>query len=609
MERAISGTTIGPAHTSVSTERHGLWRSSGGRRVVASVVLGALAGASRVVPVTIVFEILRVSRPFDEMLALAVGATVAAVATGVLETSAMTAGFSGAGLIEARLRTRLLEHLDRVGLGWFLGRRAGVVRQAVLDDTFWPSMIYSEVYVGLARTIALAVTSGVFLLWVSPPLTVVMLLVGLLWLLPKRSRTAVGAAHSEHQKAADNLNAGVTEFTQGLPVFRVFASQGEEGGSTTRLEKVVVAQAAASEWLEAAESARRRWTDLGRDDLLVVALMLTVGLGVVSAGWAEPVAVVPFLLLGGTAGDAIGQLVGSGGARDRNQMVLENTEEVLRQPQLEVLSTATAPSIAPPPGVEFEAVSFSYTRGHPVLHDVSLRVERGTSVALVGASGAGKTTLARLLPRFWDSDSGVVRVLGDDVRTLDPAELYRRVAFVFQDVQLLPRSVRDNLLLARADASDADLDKVLQLVRLRERVLALPRGYDSVVGEDAAFSGGEAQRLSIARALLADPEVLVLDEPSAHADSATDRAVSEAIAEEAASRTLLMITHRLASAARFDRIIVFDRGRIAEDGTHSELLARDGLYARLWRAQRIELATTGIGNALTGSSGQKATGC
>jgi ATP-binding cassette subfamily C protein len=224
--------------------------------------------------------------------------------------------------------------------------------------------------------------------------------------------------------------------------------------------------------------------------------------------------------------------------------------------------------------------------GTEVLRGVSFRVEPGQLVALVGSSGAGKSTIAQLLPRLYDVDAGAVRLGGVDVRELSARTIRGALGLVTQDGHLFHESVRANLLLARPGVDDDELWDVLRRARLADLVASLPDGLDTVVGDRGyRLSGGEKQRMAIARLLLKAPGVVVLDEATAHLDSESEAAVQRALATALQGRTSLVIAHRLSTVRGADQILVVDDGRIAERGRHDELLARDGLYAELYSTQ------------------------
>jgi ATP-binding cassette, subfamily B, bacterial len=234
-----------------------------------------------------------------------------------------------------------------------------------------------------------------------------------------------------------------------------------------------------------------------------------------------------------------------------------------------------------------EEVAILDTRGGvQVLHEVSFRAEPGQMVALVGSSGAGKSTIASLVPRLYDVDSGAVRLSGVDVRDLTAESLREALGLVTQDGHLFHDSVRANLLLARPEASEEELWDVLRRARLDDLVAALPDGLDTVVGERGyRLSGGERQRLTIARLLLAHPRVVILDEATAHLDSTSEAAVQAALSEALSGRTAVVIAHRLSTVRAADLILVVEDGRIVERGTHLELLALGGRYEELYRTQ------------------------
>jgi ATP-binding cassette, subfamily B, bacterial len=221
-----------------------------------------------------------------------------------------------------------------------------------------------------------------------------------------------------------------------------------------------------------------------------------------------------------------------------------------------------------------------------ILHDVSLSIAPGETVALVGPSGAGKTTIAMLVPRVYEANTGAVRVDGHDVRDVTLESLNAAIGLVPQDPHLFHESIRSNLLFARPEATDAELARALERARIADLIAALPDGLETVVGERGyRMSGGEKQRLAIARLLLKDPAIVILDEATSHLDSESEVAIQRAFAEALEGRTAIVIAHRLSTVVDADRVVVVDGGRIVDTGTHAQLLARGGLYAELYRTQ------------------------
>ena len=250
----------------------------------------------------------------------------------------------------------------------------------------------------------------------------------------------------------------------------------------------------------------------------------------------------------------------------------------------------------PPPidhTLEFDRVGFRYREDEPpVIEEISFKVEPGNRVAIVGPSGSGKSTLANLALRFWDPTHGEVRLGGHDVRGYAQEDLRRAVGVVAQGTHLFNETLRDNLLLARPGATDSEVESALERAQLIEFVRRLPQGLATPLGEQGLrLSGGERQRLAIARALLEDAPVLILDEPTANLDPATEHELLAALYEPAPDRATLAITHRLVHMEQMDEILVLDRGRIVERGTHAELLEANGLYKRMVEVQDQMLAT------------------
>lgn len=236
--------------------------------------------------------------------------------------------------------------------------------------------------------------------------------------------------------------------------------------------------------------------------------------------------------------------------------------------------------------VAFEEVRFCYQEGAQVLHGISFSAASGEMVALVGHSGGGKTTIVKLIPRFYDPDDGRVLVDGNDVRDVTVGSLREQMAVVFQDAFLFNGTIRENIAYGRPDAGDDEVANAARAANAHAFVIELPEGYDTVIGERGVrLSGGQQQRVAIARALLKDPRILILDEATSAVDSETENLIQEALRRLFADRTSFVIAHRLSTVLHADQILVIEGGRIVERGRHRELLDKNGVYAALYQAQ------------------------
>ncbi|KAA0970999.1 ABC transporter ATP-binding protein [Aureimonas fodinaquatilis] len=257
----------------------------------------------------------------------------------------------------------------------------------------------------------------------------------------------------------------------------------------------------------------------------------------------------------------------------------------------DIVDKPTAKELANLKGaVSFSDVHFSYLPEQPVLRGIDLTIRPGETVAFVGPSGAGKTTICSLVPRFYDVTSGAILIDGHDIRDVTMTSLRRHIGVVQQDVFLFGGSVRENIAYGRLDATEAEIVEAMQRAHLEDTVAALPDGLDTIVGERGVkLSGGQKQRLSIARMFLKDPKILILDEATSALDTETERAIQAALAELSQGRTSLIIAHRLSTIQHADRIVVIDKGRIVEQGSHEDLLSREGAYSRLSKAQAMKI--------------------
>ncbi|MEV3963108.1 ABC transporter ATP-binding protein [Nocardia sp. NPDC050193] len=314
----------------------------------------------------------------------------------------------------------------------------------------------------------------------------------------------------------------------------------------------------------------------------MLAVVLTGGAALITSGGLAPADLLPFLLLGLGLTVPVAALGHGFDDLQAARRAVTRIREVLAQPAL------PQPARPRPPAghrVELRGVRFGYEPGREVLRGIDLVLEPGTVTALAGPSGSGKSTLVQLLPRFFDPTHGAITLGGVDLRELAPADLHRTISFVFQDVRLLHASVADNIALA---VPHADLDAVVraaQWANIHDRILELPHGYETIIGAAAGLSGGEAQRIALARALLADTPVLVLDEATAFADPRTDQAVRAALAARPGERTVLVIAHRAETLADADTVVLLENGSIVERGSPAELLARGGKFAAYQRSR------------------------
>jgi subfamily B ATP-binding cassette protein MsbA len=259
--------------------------------------------------------------------------------------------------------------------------------------------------------------------------------------------------------------------------------------------------------------------------------------------------------------------------------VLDLREEVQDLPDAKALPAVTG-------NVSFEHVTFSYNAGDEILHDLSFEAKPGQAIGLVGPSGAGKSTVASLLPRFYDCDAGTIRIDGTDIRHVTLDSLRNQVGIVPQETILFNGSVYDNILYGRLDATKEEIEAAAKAANAHDFIMELPEGYNTMLGDRGVnISGGQRQRIAIARAILKDPRILILDEATSALDTESERVVQEALNRLMVGRTSIIIAHRLSTIKNADRILVLDKGKLAEDGTHEELMAENGLYAHLYQIQ------------------------
>ncbi|WP_280465681.1 ABC transporter ATP-binding protein [Nocardia brasiliensis] len=550
-------------------------------------IVGAVAGLAPLLAVVELGRTLLSPGPVDEAQ---VWTVVLIGAGGLLVRLLFTGASSGVGhLLDARVqlsfRRLLAARLGRVPIGWFSRRRTGELAKVVGPDVSTVHPLIAHAPGELVAAFVVPLVSLIYLFTIDWRLTLIAMIPVLLavahvplFMTAKRQRE-----QTEIDAAMGRISSAAIEFVQGIAVIKAFG-----GGARAHREF----RTAADTFTETF----RRWVfgisgiaagmQLVLSPPFVLLVLLLGGTALITNGSLAPADLLPFLLLGlgltapvAALGHGFDDLQAAGRAVGR-------IKEVLAVPPL---PEPARPLVPQGHRVELRDVRFGYAADREVLRGIDLVLEPGTVTALVGPSGSGKSTLVQLLPRFFDPAHGSVTLGGVDLRDLSSAELYRRVAFVFQDVRLLRASIADNIALAVPHADRADVERIARLANIHDRILELPHGYDSVVGVDVKLSGGEAQRISIARALLSAAPVLVLDEATAFADPQTEHAVRTALATSSGDRTMLVIAHRLETVADADLVAVLDDGVIVERGRPAELLDRNGKFAEFWRSHRAAL--------------------
>ncbi|MFD4873217.1 ABC transporter ATP-binding protein [Streptomyces sp. NPDC058420] len=525
---------------------------------------------------------------------------VAEAALGILGRRLSSA--LGEGLI-LDLRTAVFDHVQRMPVAFFTRTRTGALVSRLNNDVIGAQRAFSNTLSGVVSNFVTLLLTLVVMLTLSWQITLLALVLLPVFVIPARR---MGSRMARMQREAAELNAAMgTRMTErfsapGATLVKLFGRPDEESvefaARASRVRDIGVRTATAQSVFI---------TSLTLVSALALALVYGLGGWFALHGSLEPGAVVSLALL---LTRLYAPLTALAGARVEVMSALVSFERVFEVLDLKPLIEDRPDAREVPEGpvaVEFDEVRFAYpsadkvslasleevasldTRGGAeVLHGVSFRAEPGQTVALVGSSGAGKSTVAQLLPRLYDVDEGAVRVGGVDVRDLTAASLRATLGMVTQDGHLFHDSVRANLLLAQPAATEDELWDALRRSRLDDLVRSLPDGLDTVVGERGyRLSGGERQRMTIARLLLARQRVVILDEATAHLDNTSEAAVQEALAEALQGRTAVVIAHRLSTVRSADQILVVEAGQIVERGTHDQLLATGGRYAELYRTQ------------------------
>ncbi|MEM8766622.1 MAG: ABC transporter ATP-binding protein [Pseudomonadota bacterium] len=545
-----------------------------------AAAIAAVSALCGLIPYWVVYQavlaLMETSADGERLWMLAGIALVAVVARFTLSGIANYVAHNGAFRIQYGIRMALAEHLARLPLGYVNKRRSGELKKVMADDVERLELFLAHAIPDLTAGLVTFFALLGWMIWVDWRMAIAVfgLVIPAFAAIAYAMRKA-GHHMTEYKTTQGEMNAAIVELIRGMPVVKTFNRDEDEVRGTERVIQRYVS-VVRDYSLEFLPFGTAFYVLLGSNVLLI----LPIGGWLWSTGSLSSADLLFFLIVGlGALSTLVSLLflfanlshISSGG-----QLVTDILDE-------SALAAQSMDQAEPQDAtVSFFDVSFRYEKRW-VLEDISLTARAGELTALVGPSGGGKSTIAALIGRFWDPQMGRIEIGGVPLKNLAPESLNRHVAMVLQETFLFDDTVASNLRVGKADATQAELEDAARRAQIHERIAALPTGYETRIGEHGArLSGGERQRLAIARAMLADAPIIVLDEATAFVDPENETALQEAIGQLVHGRTVIMIAHRLSTIAGADAILVVDGGHIVEQGRHDELVARRGVYARLW---------------------------
>ena len=485
----------------------------------------------------------------------------------------------------ANIRKQGMAHVMQAPLGYFDANASGLIRSRLDAAAADTETLLAHNLADIVGTITLFLAMLVLMFVFDWRMGAACLLAAVISILAMFSMMGGknAALMAEYQAAQDRMTKSGTEYVRGIPVVKIFQ---QTVYSFKAFQQAIEEYSAKAEHYQGdvcrvPQSVNLTFTEGAFLFLVPVVLFLAPGT-LASGDFAGLVTNFAFYaVFSAILSTALARIMFAASGMMLAGTALGRIQPVMDAPTLPVPEQPQTPRGN---RVVFRDVSFTYDGAQaPALSHVSFTADPGETVALVGPSGGGKTTAASLIPRFWDADSGTVEVGGVDVRRIDPHVLMDQVAFVFQNNRLFKASVLDNVRAARPDASREQILAALEAAQCGDILEKLPQGLDTVIGAEGAYlSGGEAQRIALARAILKDAPIVVLDEATAFADPENEALIQRAFARLTKGRTVIMIAHRLSTVVGADKILVLEGGRVTEQGTHGELIAAGGLYTRMW---------------------------
>ncbi len=500
----------------------------------------------------------------------------------------------------SNIRKQGMEHMMKAPLGFFDNNASGLLRNRLDGAAAETETLLAHNLADIVGTIAMFISMivlmfvfdwrmGTACLWAA-----IVSITAMSFMMSGKNAGLI----AEYQAAQDTMSKAGTEYVRGIPVVKIFQ---QTIYSFRAFKQAIEDYSAKAEYYQGyicrlPQTVNLTFTASAFVFLVPVALFLAPG-ALASGKFAEFITNFAFYaIFSAIISTALARVMFAAGGIMLADTALSRIEYITNAPKLDITES---PKVPEGNRIEFKDVTFIYEGSNfPALENISFVVEPGQTVALVGPSGGGKTTVASLIPRFWDATSGVVKVGGVDVKEIDPHVLMDRVAFVFQNSRLFKASIFENVRIARPGATLKEVEAALMAAQCNDIIAKLPEGMDTPIGTEGTYlSGGERQRIALARAILKDAPIIVLDEATAFADPENELLIQKAFAMLMKGRTVIMIAHRLSTVVGADKIIVLESGRLVEEGTHKELKESGGLYASMWvdynRALEWRIATLG----------------
>jgi len=562
-----------------------LLQIAGKRRgmLIASSLLAVVFAILSLVPYILVFYIIRelaqASPDFSAMRTYLIYAVVSAV-VGVLFMYASTMFSHVAAFnILFELRRFIAEKVGKLSLGSVGGKPSGAFKKILYDDVERIELFIAHQIPDLVKGIALPVLTIAYLFaqdWRLALVSFLPLLVLAVWMpLMYGNKKQVETINNYH-RSHEEMNAGIVEYVRAMPVMKIFGQSaetfGKYGNTVKRFNHSV------GNWVRSQSSAYAVFMSfIGNATLPILAL----GLFLYFRNGVSLSVLLLFLLLGT---GYIKQLFGLSNVSMQISVINRGVRQIDELLDEQPLAESDAVQHPENYGIRFENVSFAYDGTHNVLKNIDFEAKENTITALVGPSGAGKSTVAQLIARFWDAQSGNISIGGISIRDYPQEQLMGLVSFVFQDSFMFQQSMYENLRMGM-DKTRSEIENAARSAQLHDLIMGLPKGYDTLFGESGVhLSGGEQQRFQLARAILKNAPILILDEATAFSDPENEHKIQQAFSGLIRNKTVIVIAHRLSTITSVDNIIVFDKGSVADQGTHEHLLKNSDLYQKMWHA-------------------------